>query len=188
MANAYDNHKPVWMNEGGIHIPVDENGVAYFDAQIAQARYYIVSTAQAIALGDDKRCFFRLGYFMEKGATYGCHTKNMNPHVVVNSIAAFNNAVGKGDYKGEICNLPEGAEGYIFDNGKSDIAVVWCETADVAEFKSEMKNISKTVEESLLENINNEFEILLSQYEHKENEIAEYKSYIELLNKEITRL
>lgn len=61
-------------------------------------------------------------------------------------------------------------------------------TSSVAEFKAEMKNISKTVENSLLENINNEFEILLSQYEHKENEIAEYKSYIELLDKEIARL
>lgn len=61
-------------------------------------------------------------------------------------------------------------------------------TSSVAEFKAEMKNISKTVENSLLENINIEFETLLSQYEHKENEIAEYKSYIELLDKEIARL
>lgn len=61
-------------------------------------------------------------------------------------------------------------------------------TSSVAEFKAEMKNISKTVEDSLLENIKNEFETLLSQYEHKENEIAEYKSYIELLDKEIARL
>ena len=61
-------------------------------------------------------------------------------------------------------------------------------TSSVAEFKSEMKNISKTVESSLLENINNEFETLLSQYEHEEKEIAEYKSYIELLDKEIARL
>lgn len=61
-------------------------------------------------------------------------------------------------------------------------------TSSVAEFKAEMKRISKTVENSLLENINNEFETLLSQYEHKENEIAEYKSYIELLDKELARL
>lgn len=136
MANAYDNNKPVWMNEGGMSIPVDENGVAYFDSQISQARYYIVSSAQGIALGDDKRCFFRFGYFMENGNTYGCHTKNLNPHVVVNSMSAFNNAVGKGDYKGDLCNLPEGAEGYLFDSGVSDVAVVWCETADTVTFKT----------------------------------------------------
>lgn len=61
-------------------------------------------------------------------------------------------------------------------------------TSSVAEFKDEMRSISKTVENSLLENINNEFETLLSQYEHKENEITEYKAYIELLDKEIARL
>lgn len=61
-------------------------------------------------------------------------------------------------------------------------------SSSVVEFKAEMKNIAKTVESNLLENINNEFETLLSQYEHKENEIAEYRSYIELLDKEIARL
>lgn len=61
-------------------------------------------------------------------------------------------------------------------------------TSSVVEFKAEMKNISKVVESSLLENINNEFETLLSQYEDKENEIAEYKSYIQLLDKEIAKL
>lgn len=61
-------------------------------------------------------------------------------------------------------------------------------TSSVAEFKAEMEDVSKTVESSLLENIKNEFETLLSLYEHKENEIAEYKSYIELLDKEIARL
>lgn len=61
-------------------------------------------------------------------------------------------------------------------------------TSSVSEFKEKMKNISKTVENSLLENISNEFETLLSQYEYKENEIAEYKAYIELLDKEIAKL
>ena len=60
--------------------------------------------------------------------------------------------------------------------------------SSVAAFKEEMKTISRTVEESLLENINNEFETLLSQYEQKENEIAEYKAYMELLDQEIARL
>ncbi len=61
-------------------------------------------------------------------------------------------------------------------------------TSSVSALKEEMRTISRTVEDSLLENINNEFETLLSQYEHKENEIAEYKAYIELLDKEIARL
>lgn len=60
--------------------------------------------------------------------------------------------------------------------------------SSAANFKKEMKEISRTIENSLLENINNEFETLLSQYEHKEKEIAEYRAYIELLSKETARL
>ncbi len=136
MANAYNNDKPVWMNEGGISIPVDENNVAYRESQLSQARYYIVSNAQAMAMGDDKRSWFRLGYFMEHGNTYGCHSENMCPYVVVNSISAFTNVMGKGTYKGELANLPEGAEGYVFDSGKGDVAVIWCKNEDAVEFNS----------------------------------------------------
>lgn len=61
-------------------------------------------------------------------------------------------------------------------------------TTSVTEFKSELKVISKGVEESLLENINNEFDTLLSQYQNKEKEIEEYKSYILMLDGEIAKL
>ncbi len=60
-------------------------------------------------------------------------------------------------------------------------------TSTVTKFKSEMDSISKEVENSLLENINSEFETLLTQYEHKEKEISEYKSYLDLLDAEIAR-
>lgn len=138
-SQAYDTEKPTWMNEGGISIPVDENGVASLDAQIAQARYYIVSNMQALAMSEDRRSWFRFGYFMEKGNTYGCHTKDINPHVVVSTISAFHNNIGKGDYKGKLINIPEGAEGHVVNNGKNDIAVVWCETADVIKLTSDKK-------------------------------------------------
>lgn len=61
-------------------------------------------------------------------------------------------------------------------------------TSSADQFKEKMKNISEKFENGLLENINSEFKVLLSQYENKENEIAAYKTYIELLDKEIARL
>lgn len=61
-------------------------------------------------------------------------------------------------------------------------------SSTVTRFKAEMKEIANGVENSLLENINHEFETLLSQYEHKESEIAEYKAYMELLEGELKRL
>ena len=166
IANAYAHEKPVWMNEGGVNISVDEKGVAYFDSQITQARYYVVSTAQALAMGDDKRSYFRFGYFMELGKTYGCHTSNLNPHVVVSTMAAFNNTVGKADYKGELCNLPKGAEGYLFDSGKSDVAVVWCESADVMTVKTDktLKITDFVGAESYITPVGGEAEVPVSYY------------------------
>ena len=61
-------------------------------------------------------------------------------------------------------------------------------TSEVVNFKNEMQEIAKSVEDNLLESIRSEFENLLLQYENKEKEINEYKSYIALLVQEISKL
>lgn len=138
MANAYDNTKPAWMNEGGLSMPYDkEKGSATIDTQINQARYYIVATAQGLSVGEDKRSWFRLASFNEQDGTFGAHSANLNPYIVMNSISALHNCLGAGVYKGELKNLPYGAEGYLFDNGTNDVAVVWCETTDTYTISSE---------------------------------------------------
>lgn len=58
----------------------------------------------------------------------------------------------------------------------------------VKEFKNDMSAIGKKVEDSLLSNISAEFEELLKQCGNKEKEIAGYKKYIEILEKEINKL
>lgn len=55
----------------------------------------------------------------------------------------------------------------------------------VREFKKEMTEIGKKVQENLLTNITDEFNGLLEQFENKEKEIASYKEYVSLLEKEI---
>ncbi len=61
-------------------------------------------------------------------------------------------------------------------------------TTSVADFKNTLKTISKDMEQNLLKNINDEFDALLSQYEHKEKEIADYNAYIAMLGNELARL
>lgn len=107
---------------------------------------------------------------------------NIDISDAMNGIAAkFTGELTSAEQKTELTTALSKAISRIYDELCKKL------TSSVVEFKAEMKNISKTVEDSLLENINNEFETLLSQYEHKENEIAGYKSYIELLDKEIAR-
>lgn len=58
----------------------------------------------------------------------------------------------------------------------------------VKSFKESMDTISGKIENSLLENINKEFEGLLKQYKNKEVEIESYRSYIYVLETEISKL
>lgn len=51
-----------------------------------------------------------------------------------------------------------------------------------------LNELSKKIENDLLNNINQEFESLLSQYENKEAEICGYEDYISLLDVQITAL
>ena len=51
-----------------------------------------------------------------------------------------------------------------------------------------MSAISQKVEESLLNNITEEFGNLISQCENKENEIAAYKEYAAILEKKLAEL
>lgn len=108
---------------------------------------------------------------------------NIDISDVMNGIAAkFTGELTSAGQKTELTTALSKAISRIYDELCKKLI------SSTSEFKEEMRSISKTVESNLLENINNEFETLLSQYEHKENEIAEYKSYIELLDKEIASL
>ena len=59
---------------------------------------------------------------------------------------------------------------------------------EVKSFETKMSAISQKVEESLLNNITEEFGNLISQCENKENEIAAYKEYAAILEKKLAEL
>lgn len=58
----------------------------------------------------------------------------------------------------------------------------------VKKFKGEMSEIGNKIEDALLTNITKEFEGLLAQCDHKDKEIAGYKDYAAILEKEISNL
>ena len=61
-------------------------------------------------------------------------------------------------------------------------------TKSVKDFKEEINKRGKAIENSLLENITHEFEILVAQCENKEKEISTYKAYVEVLEEQLTGL
>lgn len=108
---------------------------------------------------------------------------NVDISDTMNGIAAkFTGELTSAGQKTELTTSLSKAISRIYDELSEKL------TTSVSEFKADLKAISKDVENSLLENINKEFETLLSQYEHKEKEITTYKSYISMLNNEMAKL
>ena len=60
--------------------------------------------------------------------------------------------------------------------------------AKVKEFKASMDSIGKNVQETLLTEINKEFEMLLQECENREAEIAGYQDYMSALEAEAAKL
>lgn len=101
----------------------------------------------------------------------------------INAIAAkFTGELKSADQRTALTKALSNAISRIY-NYLSDRLV-----STVANYKSEMEKISKTLETSLLKNVNSEFDMLLSQCEDKEKEINKYNDYINLLDMEIARL
>ena len=101
----------------------------------------------------------------------------------MNSITAkFTGELTSAGQKNELATSLSKAISRIYDDLSKKL------TTSVSEFKVKLKDISKEVENSLLENINKEFETLLSQCEHKDKEIEVYNSYISALDNEIKKL
>ena len=60
-------------------------------------------------------------------------------------------------------------------------------TAKVRELRESMNAISRNVQDSLLAEMNKEFEMLIQECEDKDAEIAAYQAYIELLGHEMAK-
>lgn len=60
-------------------------------------------------------------------------------------------------------------------------------TAKVKELKESMNAISRNMQDSLLVEMNKEFEMLIQECENKDAEIASYQAYIELLEHEMAK-
>ena len=96
-----------------------------------------------------------------------------------------------GRFNGEITSASEKTElSTALSKAISRIYEELCSKLDstVKKFKGEMLAIGHKIEESLLTNITKEFEELLRQCDNKDKEIAEYKEYAAILEKELRKL
>jgi len=108
---------------------------------------------------------------------------SMNISDEVNAIAGkFTGELTSAKAKTELSSAMSTAFSRIHDELCNKLA------ATVKEFKSSMDAIGKNVQDSLLDEINSEFEMLLSECQNRDKEIADYQSYILALESEIVKL
>ena len=105
---------------------------------------------------------------------------NLDISDAINGIAGrFSGELTSASQKMELSTALSKAISRIYDEISNKLA------SSVKNFRDELTGIGHKVQENLLMNITEEFETLLAQCENKENEIARYKEYVAILEKEI---
>lgn len=123
---AYDKSKPIWLNESGIAVKVDDStGEPDITAQRAKGNHLLKSSAESISYGNNKRFWFLWVHYIETGNEFGNFNANNEPYISVNVMNTMVKTLRESIYRGKMANLPEGATGYLINNGTDDVAVVW---------------------------------------------------------------
>lgn len=91
----------------------------------------------------------------------------------------FSGEVTSASQKNELSTALSNAVSKIYDELCNGLI------GSVKNFKDELMNIGHKVQDSLLSNIESEFELLLEQCENKDKEVAEYREYLSVLEKEL---
>lgn len=105
---------------------------------------------------------------------------NLDISDAMNGIAGtFSGELTSASQKTELSTALSKAISRIYDEICNKLA------SSVKTFRDELIDIGYRVQENLLTNITEEFETLLAQCENKDNEIAGYKEYVAILEKEI---
>ncbi|MBO5060534.1 MAG: hypothetical protein J6C82_06455 [Clostridia bacterium] len=127
--DTYDT--PLWVTEGGMArtIPTGGTGMTW-QGQKEAAQGVVMGMTQSVARGTGKHFWFILPPYAETVNDFGAFSVSHEPYAHYVAYANYIYQLRKGDYKGQMTGLPDGAEGYIFNNGDHDVAVVWSDNAN----------------------------------------------------------
>ncbi|MBP3360359.1 MAG: hypothetical protein J6N52_05870 [Clostridia bacterium] len=167
ISDAYDRRKQeVWVTEAGMYMPVPTGGSPTREQLLEQARYLVTSTTQSLSLGTTRHFWFVLPSYVEEGRELGTFYASGSPYPCYSAEATLTHMLGKGKYIGALDNLPEFAEGYMFNNGKNDVAVIWAEHGDKATVKtnSAISLVDIMGKEKAISPVNGEVTVDISHY------------------------
>ena len=127
----YADNDPVWCTEAGLAMEVvdSENELPSDESLRRQARYMITSFMQSIGkYGADKNFWFFAPHYSTEGPEYGTFSKNHMPYPAINSLNILTDNLKDGILLGSM-KPADDIEGYFFDCGDYDAAVVWKKTS-----------------------------------------------------------
>lgn len=122
MKDAYSENLPMYMTEAGFNVADNRTSQA---ALRQQARFFVTQLAQANSLGTDRVYFFTWPQYREGDKTFGVFDSSLMPKPVYAAVAATANSLGTAKILGALANLPDGAVGYMYNDGENDVAVVY---------------------------------------------------------------
>lgn len=123
----YGNNAPLWSTESGVRMEItdDSNELPSDEALKRQARYMITSFMDTIGKhGVNKNFWFLTSHYIAEGPEYGTFSKNDMPYPAISSMNVLTDNLKDGKLLGRLNNV-ENAEGYFFDCGEYDAAVIW---------------------------------------------------------------
>ena len=123
----YADNAPVWSTESGVRMPVtDADKELPSDESLRrQARYMITSFMETIGkYGVSKNFWFLTSHYVSEGPEYGTFSKNDMPYPAINSLNVLTGNLKDGKLLGRINGVAD-TEGYFFDCGEYDAAVIW---------------------------------------------------------------
>lgn len=133
--NHYNTaNTPVWLTEAGMWI----GGTPTQSTLKAQAPYAVTSAVQSLSMGTDKHFWFILSPYRENGGDFGTFSEELQPYPSLAAQSTMTHVLGKGQYMGELCGMPVGAYGYVFDTGSRAASVLWADKTTSYTFEAEM--------------------------------------------------
>ncbi|MCR4718666.1 MAG: hypothetical protein K5768_03445 [Firmicutes bacterium] len=126
--DKYDT--PLWITEGGMSRTIEpgKTGMSWKSLkEVAQAS--VINVTQSLSQGTAKHFWFLWIPYSETTNDYGVFNKENEPRPVFSAYSNMIYQLRTGEYKGKLNNLPDGAEGHLFYNGKDYVEVIWSTTA-----------------------------------------------------------
>ena len=142
VSNAYspeDNIRPTFATENGVACTPADDGVFPVDEQKRQARYAITGAVDLLTTGTDKRFYFLSRPWGSPAGSSGTfHTTTYQPYPITAVLANMITQMGEANYKGVMQNMPEGVNGYLFDDGVgNDVAVFYSSNQNYINLKAD---------------------------------------------------